>query len=210
MRRVPPLKGLQAGVGVTGVLLVALGVFGPWWTVSAYAQPCAPACVPPSSHQDLGLLGWLQVQQGSGGSSYTTTGPYMRPETDTVGISLVLAGSATALSAVAVTWMVAAPLRVRKFGILLGVLAFSVSLASLVVFAIGFPDAHCRAQQCSQSPGFWDAIISRFGAVYYGAGWGWYVSLAGAACVFASALLLLGMYLRESRMRSHREDGQTS
>jgi hypothetical protein len=188
---------------VLGVVAIVLGVMafvGPWWVVT-------------ESGQLLGLPFSGTHEYRPFGSTVTTQGPYPNATvTNTSGYQdapnvggVFLVG--TVCTALGLLWgagMTTVSLRSkstprqRKWGALLGILAFGYVLAGLLYVMALLPGAVNEVGGLSSSPfsGFWGSTSASgfsWAIIYtYGAGWAWYAGLGAALLFLIRGVLLFG------------------
>lgn len=194
---------MQSRVGVVlgaiAVVLAIVAMIGPWWTLQSQAT-FGPVSM--NAHNEFGLFGASAFfQMGSTSSSNTTNyndAPHVGSVFTLATILLVL-GLIVGIGMVVVGAMSRSRPSFRRWGGILGVLAFLVLLIGTLYVMSALPDA---VNQDSGAPsygttfsGFWGTKTSTIGSfgqasVVWAAGWGWYIALV-AAIVFLVAGVVL-------------------
>lgn len=190
-------------LGVIAVVLVIVGIIGPWWTVQAQANlSVGPVSMSLNAHNEFGLFGAAAFFQMGATSSSNTTNYNDAPHVGAVFLLatiLLVLGLICGIGLVVVGAMSGSRPSFQRLGGLLGVLSFVILLIGTLYVMSALPDA---VNQDSGAPsygtafsGFWGTKTSAFGSfgqasVVWSAGWGWYIALV-AAIVFLVAGVVL-------------------
>lgn len=177
-----------------------VALLGPWWVVDASGGYFAAPMTGTTEYRPFGVTNTLQIGSPFNLNSFNATDYRFAPNVGRVfamGATLTVLG---ALSGAGMVLMASIPRLAgirRKLGAWVGILAFGLTLAGLLVVTFLLPGAATQDRGVTDYPfvGFWGAThypgaMAVFANVTYGAGWGWYAVLVAVILFLIAAILL--------------------
>ncbi len=195
-------NGLVVRLTVISIVLLAVSFLGPWWVVSTHGSLLAASAS--TTTFEFRLLSGTATSEQTWTCCYPNTTTVVRTTyggEPNVGFVLQVAswllGSAL-LSGVGMAALAAVPelsSSIRKLAPMLGILAFSLSLAACLCVMILLPSAAVQdGVAVSAVTGLWGSTsfdsVHGGGASSWGAGWCWYgIVVAAGIFLFGSILM---------------------
>ncbi len=194
-------------IGLVAVVLVVVGLIGPWWVVDTSGQIGGLTA---TSHAEYSMFGRTEnaqsgTTQNRTSSSTNTTAYSSLPQTGSVfGLALILTvlGLILGIGAVAIGVLPSANSSFRRFAVIAGALAFVLLLIAALYAMSSLPAAVSQDSHLSASnaySGFWGTRSSNFslfgitisGTVNWAGGWAWYVVLIAAILFLVAGITLV-------------------
>ncbi len=192
-------------VGVAGVVLAALAIVGPWWTLSMNISGPTETIAQQVSYGVFGYT-YTATQTGAGGGTIAESHAYnaTMAQTGTVftlGMALTVVGAAAGALMIILVAVGGSRPGLRRTGAAMGIIGFLVLLLAPLYVMTALPGA-MAADSASVVPGapagtfsfaFWGGQTLSFGGeamtLSYGGGWGWALALVAGIVLLVGAIL---------------------
>jgi len=188
-------KWLGVAVGVVAIVLTTVGFVGPWWNVRVSGSVLGQSF---DSNADFRLFGGTATATAGSFSQTNTTDYIEDPNTRNVflagaalsGLAIVIGVALVALAAMADR----SP-TMRRGAAVFGIMAFVLSLASVLYVMSALPSAvnADTGSSGAEVSGFWGTdSIALFGSTFtmtWAAGWAWYTVLVGSILFLVAGIL---------------------